>query len=131
MKLGPVNYDDGAPPKYRCTTCGVHGCKLWREYQVLADHTELVCCDCAGKSQGYDVSRIDERGRTPFSIGKYPDGTEAVQWHSSIGWRVPAIPTEEGDTFWGFTSSPGPAVAWWERLPTRLRTSSASGDEDK
>ena len=116
MKFGPIDYASAtAPKKYRCTTCGVHGCKLWREYQVFADHTELVCCDCAGKSQDKDVSAIDSEGCSPFDP-KYPN-----MRHSSIGWRVPAIPTEEGDTFWGFTSSPGPAVAWWQRLPTRMK----------
>lgn len=114
MNLGPVDYAGGAPKAYRCTTCGVHGCKLWREYQTCADYTELVCCDCAAKSQKKDISSIDDQGRSVCD----PELPEMR--HSSIGWRVPAIPTEEGDTFWGFTSSPGPAVHWWETLPTRL-----------
>lgn len=112
MKFGRVNYASATPPKaYRCTTCGAHGCKLWREYQTFADHTELVCCDCAGESQKKDVSAIDADGTIPFE-GMRTD---------AIGWRVPAVPTEEGDTFWGYTSVPTAGVEWWRRLPTRVR----------
>lgn len=120
MNFGRVDYLSATPPPtYRCTTCGVHGCKLWREYQTFADHTELVCCDCAGKSQKHDVSQIDAEGRTPWSC-KDADGTvHHMQPHDSIGWRVPAVPTEEGDTFWGYSSVPAAGVAWWKRLPTR------------
>ena len=58
MDLGPIDYANTTPPKgYRCTSCGAFGCKLWREYQMPC--TYLECCDCAGKSQKRDVSRID------------------------------------------------------------------------
>jgi hypothetical protein len=110
MELGRVDYTSATPPDgYRCTTCGVHGCKLWREYQTAACYTELVCCDCAGRSQGEDVSDIDEDGKIAFDLGR----TDA------IGWRVPAVPTEDGSTFWGYTSVPDAGVMWWRRLPTR------------
>jgi hypothetical protein len=122
LNFGTVDYAGGAPSAYRCTTCGAHGCKLWREYQTCADYTELVCCDCAGKSQKKDVSDIDEDGRTSFDP-EFPE-----MRHSSIGWRVPAIPTVEGDTFWGFTSSPDEAVDWWRRLPTRVASPSSGAD---
>lgn len=111
MKLGQVSYEPGAkiPKGYRCTTCGVHGVKLWREYQTCADQTELVCCVCAGKSQNEDVSNINPEGEI---LTKHGDRTD------SIGWRVPAIPTEEGDTFWGYTTVPRAGVLWWKSLPT-------------
>ena len=35
----------------------------------------------------------------------------------SIGWLVPAVPTEEGNTFWGYTSVPYQGVYWWDNLP--------------
>ena len=108
----PVDYASGkAPPDYKCTTCGAYGCKLWREYQTCADYTELVCCDCAGKSQGKDVSQIDADGVRPCEDAR--GGTD------TIGWRVPAVPTEDGSTFWGYTSVPAAGVAWWRALPTR------------
>ncbi len=37
-----------------------------------------------------------------------------------IGWLVPAVPTKEGDTYWGYTSVPQAGVKWWERLPINL-----------
>jgi len=39
-----------------------------------------------------------------------------------IGWRVPAVPTEDGKSYWGYTSVPQPGCDWWSNLPT---TSSA------
>ncbi len=119
MKM-PVDYQTTKTPKsYRCGTCGAYGCKLWREYQTFLEYQTLVCCDCAGKEQKKDVSKIDPNGLVPWSMGKYADGTEAVQWTDQIGWRIPAIPTEEGDTYWGYTSVPQAGVVWWRRLPTR------------
>lgn len=110
MNLGAVNYTSASPPSgYRCTTCERHGCKLWREYQTCADYTELVCCDCAGKSQGEDVGQIDDDGMRPTEFGRT----------DQIGWRVPAVPTEDGTTFWGYTSVPLAGCEWWRKLPTR------------
>jgi hypothetical protein len=117
VKLGQVDYTSGvAPPAYKCQTCGAHGCKLWREYQTCANYTELVCCDCAGKSQKKDVSSIDADGRLKLGPD-YPDDRRT----DTIGWRVPAVPTEDGRTFWGYSSVPSDGVAWWRRLPTRVR----------
>lgn len=36
-----------------------------------------------------------------------------------IGWLVAAIPTEDGETYWGFTSVPQEGANWWNNLPTR------------
>lgn len=141
MNLGTVDYSSTVPPDgYRCTTCGAHGCKLWREYNTCADYTELVCCDCAGKSQSEDVSDIDADGKRGARLFTYTrrQRREAARWGlrgrrgarsiprsamaggtDQIGWRVPAVPTEEGDTYWGYTSVPEPGVQWWRLLPTR------------
>lgn len=136
MDMGRVDYASTTPPTgYRCTTCGRHGCKLWREYQTFADHTELVCCDCAGKSQSEDVRRIDKHGNRPSEFftrrdrrrcarqnsGRGRRGARPVAEHRTdqIGLRVPAVPTEEGDTFWSYSSVPPEGVAWWRGLPTR------------
>lgn len=116
MNFGNIDYASNAvPANYRCQGCGAHGCKLWREYQTCANQSELVCCDCAGKSQGKDVSRIDAEGKRPLHNDADRPRTD------SIGWRVPAVPTEDGATYWGYTSVPDAAVAWWKRLPTRAR----------
>jgi hypothetical protein len=107
-KSWPVQYSTSTvPDTYRCGTCGVVGCKLWREYQTFLCHQTLECCDCAGKSQEEDVSQIDADGKISVGdgvMGKYANGTEAVQRADQIGFRVPAVPTEEGDAFWGYTS---------------------------
>jgi hypothetical protein len=112
MKLGKVDYNGTVPPvEYRCTSCGVHGCKLWREYTVfLHDDLAVECVDCAGKSQKKDVSDVDTDGRINTSCGR----------SDAIGWRVPAVPTEEGDTYWG--SVPHDGMAWWRRLPNRVES---------
>jgi hypothetical protein len=34
----------------------------------------------------------------------------------SLGWLVPAVPTEEGDTYWGYTSVPAMGCLWWRSL---------------
>jgi hypothetical protein len=119
VNLGNVDYGSTKPPEgYRCTTCGAHGCKLWREYNTCADYTELVCCDCAGKSLGKDVSDIDADGMRPltrdYSWAREDERTD------QIGWRVPAVPTAEGDTFWGYLIVPADGASWWRRLPTMV-----------
>ena len=98
------------PEDYACGTCGVTGCKLWREYQSFGPIV-LECCDCAGKSQEKDVSQIDGQGNLPSKHGGTTD---------SIGWRVPAIPDEQGVGYWGYTSVPKAGVDWWKALPTRV-----------
>jgi hypothetical protein len=94
---------------YVCTVCGARGCKLWRQYNTFADRVRLMCCVCAGKDQGVDTGAIDDAGKVHSGIG----GGRTDQ----IGWLVPAVPTDDG-TYWGYTSVPADAVAWWRSLPT-------------
>lgn len=98
------------PNGYKCGTCGKSGCKLWREYQTFLDQQTLECCDCAGKGQDKDVSTIDADGRRESDICGRTD---------QIGWRIPAVPTEDGSTYWGYSSVPQAGVNWWRSLPTR------------
>jgi hypothetical protein len=96
--MNGVNYASGTvPPDYRCASCGAHGCKLWRPYQTTMPR--LLCVVCAEQDQGdrLDTSSSDQ-----------------------IGWYVPAVPMEEGDGFWGYTSVPAAGVAWWKSLPMAL-----------
>ena len=59
--------------------------------------------------------------RTPTDIvrerGKLDTGDGFAT--DQIGWLVPAVPSEEGDTFWGYMSVPQAGCDWWDRLPTR------------
>lgn len=107
--LSPFSYAKGEiPPGYKCDTCPATGVKLWREYQTMADVTELVCAACACKSQGKE-NNVDAEG---FRHGEYGRTDQ-------IGWRIPAVPLEDDDTYWGYTSVPDEGVKWWKKLPTK------------
>ena len=95
------------PDDYKCDSCGATGCKLWQQYQTFSP--KLLCCNCAGKDQGKDVSSIDKNGRRPSEHGRT----------DQIGWYVPAVPDEEGVGYWGYTSVPDSGVRWWRKLPTK------------
>ncbi len=97
------------PPSYKCRNCGATGCKLWRLYQTFPHHQSLLCAKCAAKDQKMDVSDIDTDGKHGGELGGRTD---------QIGWYIPAVPTEENDTFWGYTSVPDAGVRWWRSLPT-------------
>lgn len=95
------------PDGYVCQ-CGKSGVKLWREYQTMLDHQTLYCIQCA-----VDKANANRDAGKPEIVVP-----TSMEWESdSISWRVPAVPTEEGDTYWGHTSVPGPGVVWWRSLP--------------
>lgn len=86
------------PIKYECGDCGANGVKLWREYNTFLEHITLRCARCAEKNQKktLDLLRSDQ-----------------------IGWLIPAVPTPNKESFWGYTSIPQKDVEWWKRLPLR------------
>lgn len=98
-----IQYDKEGKVRYQCSGCGAVGVKLWRDYQMFLDHQTLYCVACAEKDQG-----------KPCKLSA-PDGEATDQ----IGWLVPAVPTAEGDTFWGYTSVPADRAQWWRDLPLR------------
>ena len=96
--------------EYKCSRCGKLGCKLWREYQTFA--VRLLCSSCACKDQGKNESQINDEGMILSKYAKY--GGRSNQ----IGWFVPAIPTEDGESFWGNNASvPQERMDWWKNLP--------------
>lgn len=103
MNLGQVDYNKQPPPAYKCHVCGAHGVKLYREYQTFANRTTLECVFCALKSQNRKAD------------GELTDANAPDQ----IGWRVAAVPTNCGTTFWGYTSVPKEGCDWWYGLPVR------------
>lgn len=131
----PMSYSaPGVPKKYKCKDCGVTGCKLWRDYQR---EEPLRCCDCAVKDQHKEwlelngfVIREDgrhnghwlEKGVTKFADGTVPTGTEEYCFNDAIGWMVPAVPSEDGVGYWGYTSVSDAGVDWWKKLPLRIKT---------
>lgn len=113
IKIEPFSYEQFSPLPhihsgpartpvgYVCSKCGMAGVKLWRHYQTCLDYQSLFCAFCAEADQG---KTYREYGR---SIG------------DSIGWLVPAVPTEDGTTFWGYTSIPSAGCFWWFSLLSR------------
>lgn len=94
-------YKKGTVPKgYKCDKCGVFGVRLYRRYQTWLEGQMLRCRSCALKSQSQPQ----------------PDSES----EHSIGWLVAAVPTEDGTTYWGYTSVPQEGVEWWDRLPKYL-----------
>ena len=94
--VNPFHYaDTGTPAGYECSDCGASGAKLWREYQTFLENQDLRCFDCACKQQKKDPATLEG---------------------DSVGWFVPAVPTEDGSSYWGYTSVPQPGVEWWHRL---------------
>lgn len=107
-----MNYQNGeVPPKYFCSNCSAYGIKLWRQYQTFACNVDLLCADCAIKKQKKNFV-IDEDGTYANDKGIRSD---------QIGWLVPAVPTEDEETFWGYASVPQNGVEWWKNLPLRLK----------
>ncbi len=103
-----VDYSmSSVPSNYVCHLCGASGVKLWREYNTFLDHQSLFCVVCSGKTQKKDINSINDRGLVDQEFGL----------SDQIGWRIPAVPNVENDTYWGYTSVPEDGVLWWKRLP--------------
>lgn len=99
--MNAVDYKSASVPVgYLCSKCGADGCKLWRQYQTFLDRIDLLCLPCAEKDQK-EESKLEQGG------------------HDAIGWLVPAIPIQDGSTFWGYTSVPLDGCDWWDGLPNR------------
>ncbi len=129
----PFSYSDSViPPQYHCGKCGAAGVKLWRDYNTFIEYQSLLsllcgACACAeqtGRGKSYTV-RQDETGRVAVTTTYDPDKEPTLYKYyggldvggDQIGWRVPAVPTEDGNGFWGYSSVPERGVAWWNRLP--------------
>jgi len=115
--LQAFRYADHAVPRgYVCENCKRSGCKLWRPLVPTSRPLEpipLRCADCACKTMGLDVARIDAKGHLPVRIGR------EIERIDQIGYWMPAIPTESGTDFLRPTVVSVEALAWWQRLPSR------------
>lgn len=98
MVVSEFRYADGSTPEgYLCADCGTESVRLYREYQTFLESQRLRCRCCAMKNQKKDA----------------PD----LPSEHTIGWLVAAVPTEDGSTYWGFSSVPDAGVEWWNKLP--------------
>jgi hypothetical protein len=100
ISIEPFQYASSTTPKGYVCSCGKTDRKLYREYQTFLNHQKLHCVDCALKNQNKEL----------VGEGRAPD---------QIGWLVAAVPTEDGSTFWGFSSVPQAGCDWWHALPDR------------
>lgn len=94
--MNDFDYSAAPPADYRCHQCNAAGIKLWRGYSL--GYVELTCVDCTEAEEGRKC--------------RLPDSDQ-------IGFCVPAVPTPDGSTYWGYTEVPTEGVAWWHRLPLR------------
>ena len=88
---------------YRCIDCNVAYVKLWRGYNSF--NVELRCRRCTLEHEGYVGIELNDDGS---SVLRRED-EEAPMFTcptDSIGWSVPAVPTEDNTTYWGYTSVP-------------------------
>jgi hypothetical protein len=138
-------YASGTIPKgYECAECGASGVKMWR--RAHSSHIRLLCLACACADQKRPLLEPTEDGRSLYTgrvhhwyrvDGMEPgwmrgyDPEEGVpslpglevseerERSDQIGWLVPAVPTEDGETYWGYTSVPADGCSWWYALPVR------------
>lgn len=98
--MNDIDYTKPAPDDYCCHDCGATGVKLWRPSHTFVENVELRCRECS----------LDREGK---------------QGHGdAIGGLVPAVPTEDGETFWGYSSVPLAGVVWWYRLDGTAKAAS-------
>lgn len=103
---------------YTCSGCQRSGLKLWRDYNTFLDHCELKCVECVTPAQvEYEAKNYTEKNRD-FLGALDPDGLFMFRSGDQLGGLVPAVPTPDGDTFWGYSSVPDEDVLWWYALPT-------------
>jgi hypothetical protein len=130
MNIAPFSYRPVTPAGYVCTGCGASGCKLWRQYQTFAEHIQLLCAKCSGA----DISTLDANGTVESTIfkrgekvsqhgtgkvGVLGDPDFPVPRTDQLGGLMPAVPTENGDTYWGYTSTPDEGCRWWKSLDSQ------------
>jgi len=108
----PFTYESmQVPAAYICSRCHVPGLKLWRQYNTMTNHLKLVCARCADPK-----TAVDRSGCHKDRYGQKSD--QLTDIIGTTGSLVPAVPTVEGDSYWGYTSVPLAGCVWWKALPT-------------
>ncbi len=103
----PFSYSERGqtPQGYVCAECGAQGVRLYRDYNTMVSHQTLRCRKCArDQYTSTDLKRWESY--------KSPNDKEHC-----IGGVVAAVPTEDGTTYWGYTSVSQAGVEWWDALP--------------
>jgi len=92
---------------YVCSMCGARGVKLWRQTNTCAIAIDLLCAPCACIDQKTNLFPNVE------GMIEKEDGWVSDQFP----FLVPAVPTPDNETYWGYTSVPEDGVLWWKSLP--------------
>lgn len=110
------------PATYVCSRCRKPGLKLWRQYNTFTDSLQLTCWRCADPE-----AVVDEEGRIKNMAETVWPPTSSKHWSDQLtdrigksGSLVPAVPTEDEKSFWGYTSVPSRGCAWWRALPSSI-----------
>jgi hypothetical protein len=77
---------------------------------TFADQISLSCARCAALQYEVDISTITDDGL--YMRNDIPWMTD------QIGSLVMVVPTECGNTYWGYTSIPPEGIQWWRNLKT-------------
>ena len=96
------------PVKYKCGKCGAFGVKLWRDMTFFASSVDLRCASCL------DQGEVDAQG---YFNGKYGKTDQCDT--DELGSMLPAVPTEDEESYWGYSSVPQAGVLWWRNLPNQ------------
>ncbi len=106
-----VKYEEmQVPESYLCSKCKVSGLKLWRQWNTMVCYLELLCAACAAPGV-----QVDQDGRHDSEHG---GGSDQLSDVGGSGSLAPAVPTTDGESYWGYTSVPLAGCAWWRALPT-------------
>lgn len=97
---------------YACDVCKKDGRRLWRDYSTFLSHQTLICASCIHDEL---IAKAIDEGKMAPAAFVYK---EQYGFTDQCGGRVPAITTEEGDTFWGYSSCPADRIIWWYAMPT-------------
>src|SRR5579885_1042912 len=103
---------DEVPEDYKCHDCGAQGCKLWRDSgfpPIL-----LQCVDCAVRGQNNpQIAPAFHKSASQHNFYVEEDGMYTDHYGQrtdQIGWRMPAVPTEDNMAYWGYSSVPQAGV---------------------
>lgn len=88
------------PSNYVCKDCGASHCKLWRVGG--SSNIRLYCISCAESVSG-----------DRLKLGR----NSSDQLYNGGLNLVPAVPTEDGEEWYGYTSVPQDRCDWWGALP--------------
>ena len=112
-KKQPFSYVTGEVPEtYKCQICGQTHVKLWRKSNTFLDQQTLVCASCLARMHTSISPKFVKTKQGFLWTHK-----NRSQPSDQLGDFLPAVPTEDNSTFWGYTAVPQAGCQWWKNLP--------------